>query len=165
MLLPSGDHFGPLLRAAAVVSCRCCLPSVESSQICVLASPESRSYSVTSTAAHFPSGATDGAPTRLIFQRSSAVMPRFSAAASGAQIRNAQHRNSNRMKASGLEKDDVILWMDWARRDSNPHAFRHRILSPARLPVTPLARRVDSIIGRIPGHFGSALTTAAGNSY
>lgn len=27
-----------------------------------------------------------------------------------------------------------------ARRESNPHAFRHRILSPARLPIPPLAR-------------------------
>ena len=28
----------------------------------------------------------------------------------------------------------------WARGDLNPHSFRNRILSPARLPVTPPAR-------------------------
>src|SRR5436305_6255032 len=30
---------------------------------------------------------------------------------------------------------------EWARRDSNPHPLRDRILNPAWLPVTPLARR------------------------
>src|SRR5438874_11165340 len=140
MLLPSGDHFGPELRAAAVVNCFCCLPSVESSQTWVLGSPESRSYSVTSTAARFPSGATDGAPTRLIFQRSSGVIARFSPAASGAQTTSAQQNMTDRMASLARWIVDMILWMEWARRDSNPHAFRHRILSPARLPVTPLAR-------------------------
>ena len=28
----------------------------------------------------------------------------------------------------------------WARRDSNPQAVRHRILNPACLPISPLAR-------------------------
>src|SRR5207247_5028846 len=30
------------------------------------------------------------------------------------------------------------------RRDSNPHGFPHGILSPARLPVPPLSRRLGS---------------------
>src|SRR4051794_923171 len=29
----------------------------------------------------------------------------------------------------------------WGRRDSNPHALRHMILSHARLPITTLPRR------------------------
>src|SRR5262249_55087233 len=123
------------------------------------------SYSVTSTAAHLPSGATDGAPMRLNFHRSSGVMPRFSAAVSGVQSNSAQQKESHRMISLAGSSVDVILWKDWARRDSNPHAFRHRILSPARLPVTPLARRVDSIIRRSTLPSGSALTAAAGNSY
>src|SRR5262249_40187131 len=88
MLLPSGDHFGlEFLPLAVLVSCRCVLPSVARSQICDLLSLEARSNSVTSTAHHLPSGAIDGGPTRLTRHRSSGVMGRFSAAASGAQDR------------------------------------------------------------------------------
>src|SRR5262249_62329806 len=83
----------------------------------------------------------------------------------GVQISSAQQKRSDRIVSLARSNVDVILWKDWARRDSNPHAFRHRILSPARLPVTPLARRVDSIIRRAPLPSGSALTTAGLKAY
>lgn len=33
----------------------------------------------------------------------------------------------------------------WARRDSNPHPFRDWNLNPARLPIPPLARRLEGV--------------------
>ena len=56
------------------VSCVCVLPSVESSQRFDELSSLSTSQVVTSTTHHWPSGDTDGGPTRLTFQRSSAVI-------------------------------------------------------------------------------------------
>src|SRR5260221_10462565 len=100
MLLPSGDHFGPELLPAKLVSCFCVLPSVARSQICDLLSLEPRSYSVTSTAHQLPSGAIDGGPTRLTRHRSSGVIPRFSPATSGAQRKSAVQNRSDRMRTS-----------------------------------------------------------------
>ena len=37
------------------------------------------------------------------------------------------------------------LW--WARRESNPHSVRNTILSRARIPVPPLARRKLTLSG------------------
>lgn len=31
-----------------------------------------------------------------------------------------------------------LTW--WERRDSNPHARKHRVLNPTRLPITPLSQ-------------------------
>src|SRR3954470_6840795 len=72
--LPSGDHFGPVFLPAVFVSCLWVLPSVASSQSWAVESSLSRSQVVTSTTHHLPSGAIDGAPTRLIFHRSSGVI-------------------------------------------------------------------------------------------
>src|SRR5262245_3930663 len=74
MCLPSGDHFGLEFLPSEVVSCRCSLPSVESSQICDVLSSFSVENDATSTATHFPSGETLGGPTRLSFHRSATVI-------------------------------------------------------------------------------------------
>src|SRR4051812_48270998 len=74
--LPSGDHFGPPFLPVVLVNCFCVLPSVASSQRLEVLSSLSRLYLVTSTTHHCPSGEMEGAPTRWIFHRSSAVIGR-----------------------------------------------------------------------------------------
>src|ERR1700678_3894697 len=77
---PSGDHLGPLFLPVPYVSCFCVAPSVANSQRFDDLSSFSISHVVTSTTHQSPSGAIDGGPTRLIFQRSSAVSGRDSSA-------------------------------------------------------------------------------------
>jgi hypothetical protein len=45
-----------------------------------------------------------------------------------------------------------VVWIQWGRRDLNPYASRHMILSHACLPVPalPLAG-LDYTIGELPG--------------
>ena len=50
------------------------------------------------------------------------------------QIRHKSESLANRIYLSSEGSDLFILC---GRRDSNPHAFRHQILSLARLPITP----------------------------
>ena len=49
-------------------------------------------------------------------------------------------RRAGRRKAGSATRGVGARSRVWAGRDSNPHASRHRILSPARLPVPPPAR-------------------------
>ena len=48
-------------------------------------------------------------------------------------------RTPQRGDAAEILKTLAIPHLWWAGRESNPHGFHHRILSPARLPITPPA--------------------------
>src|SRR5215813_9555261 len=56
-------------------------------------------------------------------------------------IRGTNVTVKDRRESEVLPKCAPELWC--ARGDSNSHALRHWILSPARLPVSPLARLKD----------------------
>ena len=51
--------------------------------------------------------------------------------------------------ASQMRGARVQVWC--GRRDLNPHAFRHRYLKPACIPISPLPRPVDPTGGVVPG--------------
>lgn len=43
-------------------------------------------------------------------------------------------------ESTPIEIGRIRFFNECERRDSNPHALRHGILSPARLPIPPLSR-------------------------
>src|SRR5258707_1232236 len=90
---PSGDHPRPPLLPLVLVNCFCVFPSVARSHRLDELSSLSMSQVVTSTTHHLPSGATDGAPTRLTFHRSSGVIGRGAARAGLTKRRRRPTRN------------------------------------------------------------------------
>ena len=87
---PSGLHAGEPSLDSHVVKRLAPEPSVATSQISLRPSFSSRSYSVTVTAAHAPSGESSSEPTLFISQRSSGVMGWRPAAAAAVRTRTSR---------------------------------------------------------------------------
>src|SRR5262245_59710755 len=82
------------------------------------------SQMVTSTTHHLPSGATDGAPTRLTFQRSSGVIGQGAARAGVTQRRRRPTRNMGKVPR-----------LRWSARDE------HRELTNRAVRIEPILTR------------------------